>query len=150
MFEYLAEYIEEEEFADSGKKHTFYRVNKKDIHDAEEKIKMKFPEELQNFYEEIGYGYFYDKSECFIDVLMKPMDIADYRCGEGMYVYSEDREFLGDDALVFFEVDSNCHIHIKISGLDKGKIFFGKTEIASDFYEFVKRISEDSNYFFNN
>ena len=150
MFEYLMQYIEEEEFVDSEKKHTFYRVNKKEINDAEEKIKMKFPKELQDFYEEIGYGYFYDKDECFIDVLMKPMDIADYRCGKGMYVCSEDREFLGDDALVFFEVDSNCNIHIKISGFDKGKIFLGKTEIASNFYEFIKRISENSNYFFEN
>ena len=147
MFEYLAEYIEEKEFTESGKKHSFYRVNKKDINDAENKMKMKFPKELQEFFEEIGYGYFYDKDECFIDVLMKPMDIADYRCAEGMYVYAEDREFLDDDAFVFFEVDSNCHIHIKISGVNRGKIFFGRTEIASDFYEFIERLSEDSNYY---
>lgn len=126
MFDYLKPYIVEQEFEDNGKEHVFYRVKNTEIIESENRMDIKFPPELTSFFLEIGYGYFYDKDDCFIDVLMKPSAIADYRCGEGMYQYSEDRDFLEKNTLVFFEVDSNCHIHIKTEGAHKGEIFFGK------------------------
>lgn len=66
MFEYLKRYITEEEFANNNEKHVFYKVTKEDIILAEKRIEKKFPNDLHIFYKEIGYGYFYDKDECYI------------------------------------------------------------------------------------
>lgn len=148
MFEYLKKYVVDKEFEGSENKHVFYKVGKEDIKKAEEKMLVEFPKELVAFYEEIGYGFFYDEDECFIDVLMKPQDVTDFRCGNGDYFYSEEREVLLPEDMVFFEVDSNCHIYIKMSGENKGKIYLGHKEIAENFESFVMNLNEKSNYFF--
>lgn len=80
---------------------------------------------------------------------MKPQDIADFVCGEGNYFYSEEREFLGNEDLVFFEIESNIHIHIKQDEMHKGKIYLGRREIAKDFVEFIHKLDIESNYYFS-
>lgn len=147
MFDYLKEYVEENENTNGSKEHVFYKVKKDDIKKAEQRMSVDIPKEIVLFMEEIGYGFFYDKDECFTDVLMKPEDIADFRCGEGNYYYSEERDFLKPEDFVFFEVDSNCHIYIKLDGDNKGKIYFGSRMIAETFESFIKRLSVESNYF---
>lgn len=144
MYEYLKEYVEEA-FTQNDKKHLFYKVSKEDMEQAEETLSMKFPSELRSFYQEIGYGWFYDQDECYTDVLMKPQDIVDFRLGSGVYVYSEEREYLENEDLVFFEVDTNIHIYTK---MQSGKVYLGKREIAASIESFIKQISEHSNYFF--
>lgn len=139
MFEYLKRYDE---------KHLFYKVSEKDIEIAEKRIKNKFPNELRTFYIEIGYGYFYDADECYTNVLMKPQDIADFVCGEENYFYSEEREFLSKEDLVFYEIESNIHVYIKLDGKDKGKVFLGKKEIAVSFKDFIFKLDSKSNYYF--
>lgn len=149
MFSYLKKYVMDKEFESSENKHVFYKVGKEEIKKAELKMIMEFPKEIVSFYEEIGYGFFYDEDECFTDVLMKPQDVADFRCGEGNYFYSEEREVLQPEDFVFFEVDSNCHIYIKVSGENKGKVYLGRKEIAETFESFIMKLSEKSNYFFD-
>lgn len=144
MYKYLKEYIEEA-FTQNDKTHLFYKVSNEDMKLAEETLSMKFPSELRAFYQEIGYGWFYDQDECYTDVLMKPQDIVDFRLGSGVYVYNEEREYLGNEDLVFFEVDTNMHIY---TNLQDGKVYLGKREIASSIESFIKQISEHSNYFF--
>ncbi len=149
MFDYLKPYVIGREFENSDEKHVFYKVDREDIKNAEKRMLIEFPKELKLFFEEIGYGFFYDKDECFTDVIMKPQDIADYRCGEGNYYYAEERDFLKEEDLVFFEVDSNCHIHIKLSGENIGKIYFGNRLIADSLEMFIQVLSENSNFFLN-
>lgn len=59
MYEYLKEYVEEA-FTQNDKKHLFYKVSNEDVEQAEEKLSMQFPSELRSFYQEIGYGCFFD------------------------------------------------------------------------------------------
>ena len=40
------------------------------------------------------------------------------------------REFLLNEDLVFFEVDADVHIYLKISGKNSGCVYFGKRKIA--------------------
>ena len=79
-------------------------MNKEDIRHAEQRMSLEFPEEIVRFFEEIGYGFFYDEDGCFTDALMKPKDIADFRCAEGNYYYGEEREFLKPEDLVFLKL----------------------------------------------
>lgn len=51
-----------------------------------------------------------------------------FRLGSGVYVYSEEREYLGNEDLVFFEVDTNMHIYLN---MQDGKVYLGKRKIAS-------------------
>lgn len=148
MYEYLVDFKVSKEFEDNGKKHVFYPVTEEDILLAEERMGRKIPDAMKAFYVEIGYGYFEDTSECYIDLLMSPKQIADYVCAEGDYIYAEEREFFKDNEMVFFEVDSNCHIVIKCEGEERGKIYMGNRKIAEDFSEFVNHIFEKSNWYF--
>lgn len=146
-YSYLKKYIVQTEFEDNGEKHVFYPVSEQEILESEQRMEKKIPDALKQFYECVGYGYFEDKDECFINLLMNPKRIADFYCSEGDYYYAEERQFLGSDDFVFFEFDSNCHIIIKTGEMDSGKIYFGKRLIADSLSEFVERLSRESNYF---
>lgn len=82
----------------------FYPVKEEEIIYAESKMGIDFPRELREFFSQIGYGYFYDIDECFIDMLMSPKHIVDFRFGEGDYFYAEEREFLESEDLVFLKL----------------------------------------------
>ena len=146
MFEYLHKYIcdSKEEQKES---YSFYQISQEEIDEAEQRLGFVFPAQLRLFYEEVGYGFFYDNEGCFTDVLMKPSDVADYRLGEGNYEYAEERDFFSDEDLVFFEVDADVHIYLKISGKNSGCVYFGKRKIAKSIQEFIIKIYDKSNYF---
>ena len=62
------------------------------------------------FYQEIGYGYFYDEDGCFTDLLMNPKQVMEFKLGKGNYEYSEEREHLDNCDLVFFEIDADLYM----------------------------------------
>lgn len=124
----------------------FYKVSSEDIMAAEQRMNRKFSQSLRDFYKEIGWGYFEDDDKIFINMLMSPSEAADFYCEEGNYEYSEEREFVKEDEFVFFEVDSNCHVKLKvINGVDHG-VYFGR-KIADSFLDFMKKMSKNSNYY---
>ncbi len=148
MFGFLKEYVVSKEFEKNNKKHVFYKLNSDRVEKAEKELEIQFPEEIKRFYAEIGYGDFYDKNKTDINLFMSPQQIVDYHKGTGNYVYSEDREFMKDDELVFFELDSNSHMTIRVIGDNLGKIFWGHKEIAPDLETFVKKLDEKSGFYF--
>ena len=50
--------------------------------------------------------------------------------------------------LVFFEIDADLHIYVKLSGKQQGSVFLGKRKIADSIKEFVDKVTRTSNYFF--
>ena len=149
MFIFLKEYVVSDEHEKNNKKHIFYKLNSDRVENAEEELEIQFPEELKRFYAEIGYGYFFDKEMTDINLFMSPQQIVDYHTGTGNYVYSEDREFIKEDELVFFELDCNSHMTIKFTGENLGKIFWGLKEIAPDLETFVKKLDAESGFYFS-
>lgn len=148
MYEYLKEFIVDNEFEESGKKHTFFPLDENEVNLLSSSIEEQLPNELITFYKEIGFGYFYDKDECFYNLLMRPKAVLEYRMGTGEYVYAEEREFYGEFDLVFYEIDSSTHIVVKIGGKNKGKVYLGKRKIANSVREFVEKLHKKSNYYF--
>mgnify|MGYP003372047679 CR=1 FL=1 len=147
MYNYLKDYIVENDGIKNGKKMVFYLVGSDEINKAEIRMKKIFPDSLREFYRQIGWGFFGDESKNFINMLMSPSDIADFYCSEGNYEYAEEREFLSENRFVFFEVDANCHITMKLqNGIESG-IFFGADKIAESLSEFIKKMSIDTNYY---
>lgn len=58
----------------SAKKNDFYSIEEAQIIKAEDKMGLKFPEELRAFYKEVGYGFISDGSDdCGINRLMAPL-----------------------------------------------------------------------------
>ena len=148
MFVFLKEYVVSDEHEKNNKKHVFYKLNSDSVEKAEKELEIQFPEELKRFYAEIGYGYFCDKDKTDINLFMSPQQIVDYYKGTGNYVYSEDREFMKADELVFFELDSNSHLKIKITGENNGKVFFGRKEIAPNLESFINKLDAESGFCF--
>ena len=148
MFVFLKEYVVNDEHEKNNKKHIFYKLNSDSVEKAEKELDIQFPKELKKFYAEIGYGYFCDKDKTDINLLMSPQQIVDYCKGTGNYAYSEDREFMKADELVFFELDCNSHMTIKFTGENLGKIFWGLKEIAPDLETFVKKLDAESGFCF--
>lgn len=140
------EYVVDDILIENNKKMIFSPVTIEEINNAEKEMNRKFPESLKEFYLEIGWGYFEDEDKIFRNLLMSPRDIADFYCEKGNYVYSEDREFLGDNEFVFFEVDTNCHMTINLEdGVEEGIYFVDK--VAESIYDFVNKMSENPNYY---
>lgn len=147
MFEFLEEYVVADEFEDNDKKHTFYPVKEDEIDQLKSNLERELPYELVLFYQEIGYGYFYDKDECFTDLLMNPRQVMEFKLGKGNYEYSEEREHLDNCDLVFFEIDADLHIYVKLYGKQQGNVFLGKRKIADSIKDFVDKVTQTSNYF---
>lgn len=148
MFEFLEEYVVADEFEDHDKKHTFYPIKEEEIDQLKSNLEGELPYELVLFYQEIGYGYFYDEDGCFTDLLMNPKQVMEFKLGKGNYEYSEEREHLDNCDLVFFEIDADLHIYVKLSGKQQGSVFLGKRKIADSIKEFVDKVTRTSNYFF--
>ena len=148
MFIFLKEYVVNDEHEKNNKKHIFYKLNSDSVEKAEKELDIQFPEDLKRFYSEIGYGYFCDKDKTDINLLMSPQQIVDYCKGTGNYVYSEDREFMKADELVFFELGSNSHLKIKVTGENNGKVFFGRKEIAPNLESYIKKLDAESGFYF--
>ena len=148
MFIFLKEYVVNDEHEKNNKKHIFYKLNSDCVERAEKELDIQFPEELKKFYAEIGYGYFCDKDKTDINLLMSPQQIVDYCKGTGNYVYSEDRELMKADELVFFELDCNSHLKTKVTGENNGKVFFGRKEIAPNLESFIKKLDAESGFYF--
>lgn len=57
-FSYLLPYVHESDAPPAPDQNRFYSLERKDILDAESTMGIQFPEQLKNFYQEIGYGFF--------------------------------------------------------------------------------------------
>lgn len=78
MFEYFKQFVVNDSKDKNELKHCFYRVGPDEIEKAENDIGKQFPEELKQFYQDVGYGYFDTISKKWLNLLMSPTQIADY------------------------------------------------------------------------
>ena len=147
MYSIFKDYVVENEKIKNNKKMIFYPVSIDEINNAEKQMNRQFPKSIKQFYLEIGWGFFEDESKSFINLLMSPSDIADFYCANGNYVYAEEREFLEENEFVFFEVDAECHITLNLEDDVEEGIYFGTDKIADSLFDFVSKMSEDSNYY---
>ena len=147
MYNIFKDYVVDNEKIKNNKKVIFYPVTIDEINSAENQMNKQFPDSIKQFYLEVGWGFFEDESKSFINLLMSPSDIADFYCAKGNYVYAEEREFLEENEFVFFEVDANCHITLNLVNSSEDGIYFGTDKIAENLIDFVKKMSENSNYY---
>ena len=119
-----------------------YEVTKEDIQNAEERMGFTFPETLNAFYNEIGFG-FVKSSSNFINRIMSPTDIADFVCNSEEYEYV-DKSIYREDELVFMHVSDEDFITI---AYEEGDIRYLGEKIADSLVEFLEKIIAVPNYY---
>ena len=127
----------------------FYKVKKSMVIDAQKDLGILFPNELVQFYAEIGYGFLNSNEENF-NRLMDPNSVAEFRLRKGQYANYSELEIYTDyerDKLIFFEICEGYFLSIGFSGSNRGVIFDGEKRIAKNLEEFLIKYQENENYF---
>ena len=113
----------------------FFEIKKEDIEISEEKLGCKLPDELKDFYQEIGYGFFYKDSGSF-NRLLSPLQVAQINLREDFYEADPDLDIFDElynkEKLLFFEVNEG--IYLAIDKKEKNK--------QSAIWLFDKKISD--------
>jgi hypothetical protein len=150
-FHFLSKFIFIEEDDKALKsKHSFYSLLNQDIVHAENRLGIRFPEELREFYQEIGYGFLWNESADMINRLMDPGSVADFHLSEGIYEGQNVEEHYESNFLVFFEVSEVSYIAIDLSMKNqKGEspIYYLDSKIADSLEEFLMRLDENMDYY---
>ncbi|EOL45084.1 SMI1/KNR4 family protein [Enterococcus caccae] len=126
----------------------FYNVKIEDIIEVETVLELEIPKELKEFFLSVGYG-FIKGSEYNINRIMDPYSIRDFKLKQNDYKFFPDIEVYDDleNELVFFEANETAMISIKISNNERNEIYYDEFKIADSLEEFLKKISEDDEYY---
>lgn len=128
----------------------FYSVNKELIEIAEKSMVVKFPKELIDFYNQVGYGFLSSKHNN-LNRIMGPGSVEEFFNKSGQFENSEEVDFMRQylkDRLVFLEVNESLYLSIGIAGDNKGKIFYYDEKIADNLEEFLVKYSSNEEYFY--
>ena len=126
-------------FEKAVKNMQLHKVQEAEIQKAEERMKVKFPDDLLHFYREYGYGFVNNELHA-VNRLMGPGSCADLRLREDYYECDPDLEMYEEgeeDALIFFENGDGIYMSI---GFDDGKIYYDDEVIADTLEEFLEKI----------
>ena len=133
------------------RRHCFYEVREEEIAQAERMLSMSFPDELRQFYLNVGYGYFGNDDPDFLNQLMHPIEIAKLKLGLDFYgnMYEEELEYYTSDAVFpFFDLGGESdYLVIQMEGEGSGSILYFDTCIASSFHEFAEKMCKKTDYF---
>ncbi|MCC5803740.1 SMI1/KNR4 family protein [Rossellomorea vietnamensis] len=130
-------------------KHKFIKLQNKELFDAEKRLGFGLPDELREFYLEVGYGFIKGSNEDAINRLMDPDTIADITLREGIYEYDPDLDgiYEEEDKLVFFEVNEGVYLTLAIDTSNQSPVYFFDTQIAASLEGFLRKIDDDAEYF---
>lgn len=113
-FKQYKKYVTKKE-DDSHNKHNFYEVTSSVILEAENRLGIRFPKDLRNFYENIGYGFIHSNKKDSINRIIDPHSVADVRLREDVYEYnSEIDEYVEENQLLFFEVVEGLFLSVTL------------------------------------
>lgn len=127
----------------------FYPLDLKVVRKAQDDLGIILPQELKEFYEQIGYGFFNSKEENF-NRLMDPNSICEFRFREGQFENDPELELYEEyerDKLVFFEICEGVYLSIGFTKENNGKIFSGEKVIANNLKEFLINYQDNEHYF---
>lgn len=132
-----------------NKNNSFYPVNSETVKEVENKLGIKLPIELVTFYSEVGYG-FIESKKGNINRLMDPESIYEFYDKSGQFderIDLEDFDDLTNKSIVFFEVSDSLFLSIGVSDENNGVIFYLGKKIANNLEEFIRKQTNDEDYF---
>ncbi|MBC1230715.1 hypothetical protein HB816_09685 [Listeria booriae] len=135
-------------FVTNNPENSFYPLNLKDIEQVENELDLTFPNELRQFYLEIGYGFF-KGSEYQINRLMDPESVRDFRLRVNDFEFFPDIEIYDEHEegkLIFFEASETALMSIGTEKTDS-RIYYYDIPIADSLEEFLIKMVEDDKYY---
>ncbi|WP_061808727.1 SMI1/KNR4 family protein [Rossellomorea vietnamensis] len=132
-----------------NEKHKFIKLQNKELLDAEKRLGFGLPNELREFYLEVGYGFIKGSNMDAINRLMDPDTIVDITLREGIYEFDPDLDgiYEEEDKLVFFEVNEGVYLTLALDTSKQSPVYFFETQIAASLEEFLRKIDDDADYF---
>ncbi|EJS04783.1 SMI1/KNR4 family protein [Bacillus mycoides] len=129
--------------------HKFFKLQENELIVAEERLGFAFPNELRNFYLEVGYGFIKGNNVDAINRIMDPDTIADITLREGIYEFDPDLEgiYEEEDKLVFYEVNEGVYLTLDLNTPQQTPVYFFETQIADSLEGFIRKINQDTEYF---
>ncbi len=121
----------------------FCSIDRVKIAQAEERMGIKFPHELKQFYEEVGCGFV--ASDGAINRVISPMECARIRLREGIYEGDPDLEMYEsceEESLLFFEIMEGVYASIALGPDERNKVYFADEKIADSLFEFLSKIKK--------
>ncbi|MBU8730734.1 SMI1/KNR4 family protein [Cytobacillus oceanisediminis] len=136
------------DFVKNGK-HKFIKLQESELLNAEERLGFTLPNELRNFYLEVGYGFIKGINGNAINRIMDPDTIADITLREDIYEFDPDLEniYEEEDKLVFFEKNEGVYLTLDLNTSNYTPVYFFGIKIADSLEEFIRKIDEDDEYF---
>ena len=131
--------------------HCFYAIDEMEISKAENMLSLQFPNELKEFYLQIGYGYLGYDNPNFRNQIMHPLEIAKLELGLDFYgnMYEEDLKYYTSESVFpFFDLGGEAdYLVIQMGGEFDGSVLYLDAPIASSFNDFVAKMCERTDYF---
>jgi hypothetical protein len=128
---------------ESMEDHVFYPIDSQQISEAEKNLGFNLPMELKEFYQTIGYGFFWQKSGTDRNRLLSPLQVAQITLKEDFYEFDPDLELYDDlyngDKLLFIEVNEGVYLGIdRVDQEGKNAVYYMQNKIANSLEEFVQ------------
>ena len=152
-FDFLKQYVtvdSKEENLEKGRswKHLFIPLQPFDLLEAENELGYRFPDELSQFYSEIGYGFFYNTLDEDFNRFLSPDVVAEINLRQDQYEFDPDLNLYDNsDRTIFFEVNEGVYLTIdhSVKG-KKSPVYYILTKITDSIEEFLRLYDNDFEY----
>ena len=137
------------DFIKADKENSFYPVTESELEEVEKVLNIKIPNELVNFYLEVGYG-FIKGSEFNINRVMDPYSVRDFRMRMNDFEFYPDIEIYNEfeeNKLMFFEGSESALMSIELNENSGNPIYYYDIQIATSLTEFIRKIEEHDMYY---
>ncbi|MGA8942120.1 MAG: SMI1/KNR4 family protein [Thermoactinomyces sp.] len=153
-FSFLKKYVLPSEHvkAPPEQKHIFYPLDEREIEEAEKRLNQKFPKELREFYQQIGYGFMCINHDSFTNRIMDPHSVADLILGEYIYedYYLVDEIAEDPHLFPFFEVGDDIYIFLDLSQKTNDgnhPVVYTGLKVADSLEQFLRKLDAEENYY---
>lgn len=146
-FDFYKQFILNGNESNRSLRHNFFPVNKEEINKAEDRLGFSLPQELIEFYLQIGYGFMFTNEENALNRLLHPSTVADIYLRKDEFEADPDLEIYDDKSkIIIFQVNEGIYITIDNSK-DSSGVYYFTAKIAESFEDFIIKLENNSSYF---
>lgn len=131
-------------------KHHLFPLKESEIEEVS--ILINIPKELDEFYHQVGYGFFFQNDNSHIDRFLDVETFKSINLREDFYEYDPDLELYDSEYYtnkrIFYELNEGIYLLIDNEDINgSNSIYFFMNKIADSLEEFIIRFTEEGYYF---
>jgi hypothetical protein len=157
-YEELKQYVCLGEGSNGVKSNSFFQITEEEIVSTEKRLGFKLPNQLVEFWLEIGYGFFHLSKNgivqnSYANTLLWPDQIANILLSDpdspDCPVIPEFYDYLRPGYMPFFEIaDSVSFLFMQPKSENPNAVWYGREKICDSFEEFIHRLYYESPTFY--